>query len=134
MCKATCGAERYPKDRDIEVPRVRLAHHDESIEQGAVSAESRSVKNLRPDWWCVPTGNPCVRGSRTSLGVDEHETACVLTGNPACTKLVDVPTQCRVDPVGQYRVLVLAGQLARAKYERRSAALWSDEPPHGRAR
>ncbi|KAG2942796.1 hypothetical protein PC117_g9660 [Phytophthora cactorum] len=119
MCKATCGAERYPKDRDIEVPRVRLAHHDESIEQ---------------DWWCVPTGNPCVRGSRTSLGVDEHETACVLTGNPACTKLVDVPTQCRVDPVGQYRVLVLAGQLARAKYERRSAALWSDEPPHGRAR
>ncbi|KAG3030199.1 hypothetical protein PC121_g3401 [Phytophthora cactorum] len=86
MCKATCGAERYPKDRDIEVPRVRLAHHDESIEQGAVSAESRSVKILRPDWWCVPTGNPCVRGSRTSLGVDEHETACVLTGNPACTK------------------------------------------------
>ncbi|KAG3030200.1 hypothetical protein PC123_g8292 [Phytophthora cactorum] len=83
MCKATCGAERYPKDRDIEVPRVRLAHHDESIEQGAVSAESRSVKILRP---AVGVRLVCVRGSRTSLGVDEHETACVLTGNPACTK------------------------------------------------
>ncbi|KAG2829430.1 hypothetical protein PC111_g7773 [Phytophthora cactorum] len=68
MCKATCGAERYPKDRDIEVPRVRLAHHDESIEQA------------------VGVRLVCVRGSRTSLGVDEHETACVLTGNPACTK------------------------------------------------
>ncbi|KAG3169917.1 hypothetical protein PI124_g23008 [Phytophthora idaei] len=104
MCEATCGAERYPKDRDIEVPRVRLAHHDESIEQA------------------VGVRLVCVRGSRTSLGVDEHETACGLTGNPACTKLVDVPTQCRVDPVGQYSWL-----------ERRSAALWSDEPPHGQA-
>ncbi|KAG3116352.1 hypothetical protein PI125_g4731 [Phytophthora idaei] len=31
-------------------------------------------------------------------------------------------TSCRVDPVGQYSWL-----------ERRSAALWSDEPPHGQA-
>ncbi|KAG2778984.1 hypothetical protein PC116_g22 [Phytophthora cactorum] len=47
---------------------------------------------------------------------------------------MDVPAQGRVDSVGQYCVFLLTEPLARAKFERRSAALWSDYPPHGRTR
>ncbi|KAG2849816.1 hypothetical protein PC112_g23 [Phytophthora cactorum] len=50
------------------------------------------------------------------------------------SQLMDVPAQGRVDSVGQYCVFLLTEPLARAKFERRSAALWSDYPPHGRTR
>ncbi|ETM37471.1 hypothetical protein L914_15978 [Phytophthora nicotianae] len=89
--------------------------------------------------WQVLTGNSC-----TSLGVvvSEFTGEAHATEEPTCVCIVDnertqvvyVPAQDQVDPVGQHRVLLLYQLLRSSDSGRRSAALWSDDPPHGRAR